>query len=266
MKPATHPLSLAIIAAIASSAMAQPALAQETEASSTTTLERIEVTGSRIKRSDLETSSPVFVIDRQAISDSGAATIGEFLQRTPAISGAGMNPQVNNGGGAGAATVDLRGLGQTRSLVLVDGKRWIPSVSNAAGAVDINTLPMAMIERVEILKDGASAIYGSDAIGGVVNFIMRRNFEGVEASARIAPVDGSAATVRSVDTYSVVDPCAELAYDDTFAAAPQLQITSVACPRFVEFVEAGITTGPELLATAEEHAASATEQSSAVAG
>jgi outer membrane receptor protein involved in Fe transport len=197
MKPATHPLSLAIIAAIASSAMAQPALAQETEASSTTTLERIEVTGSRIKRSDLETSSPVFVIDRQAISDSGAATIGEFLQRTPAISGAGMNPQVNNGGGAGAATVDLRGLGQTRSLVLVDGKRWIPSVSNAAGAVDINTLPMAMIERVEILKDGASAIYGSDAIGGVVNFIMRRNFEGVEASAFYGVSSrGDAATTR----------------------------------------------------------------------
>lgn len=183
MKPVIHPLSLAIVGAIASGLLVRPAFAQEAAPSTTTTLDRIEVTGSRIKRSDLETSSPVFVIDREAISNSGAATVGEFLQRTPSIAGAGMNPQVNNGGGAGAATVDLRGLGQTRSLVLVNGRRWIASVSNAAGAVDVNTIPMAMIERVEVLKDGASAIYGSDAIGGVVNFIMRRDFEGLEASA-----------------------------------------------------------------------------------
>ncbi len=148
-----------------------------------TTLDRIEVTGSRIKRADLETSSPVFVIDRQNIENSGAATVGEFLQRTPAIAGAATNPQVNNGGGAGAATVDLRGLGVNRSLVLVDGKRWIGTVSNANGAVDINSIPMTLIERVEVLKDGASAIYGSDAIGGVVNFILRRDFQGLEASA-----------------------------------------------------------------------------------
>jgi len=92
MKPATHPLCQAIAAAIVSGAMAQPVLAQETEASSTTTLERIEVTGSRIKRSDLETSSPVFVIDREAISNSGAATVGEFLQRTPSIAGGPSPP------------------------------------------------------------------------------------------------------------------------------------------------------------------------------
>lgn len=147
------------------------------------TLDTIEVTGSRIKRADLETSSPVFTIDRQTIENSGAATVGEFLQRSPAISGAATNPQVNNGGGAGAATVDLRGLGVNRTLVLVDGKRWIGTVSNANGAVDINSIPMGLIERVEILKDGASAIYGSDAIGGVVNFILRKNFDGLEASA-----------------------------------------------------------------------------------
>ena len=195
-RPKHSRLSHALGIAIAMAAIpALPVHAQEGE--ETTTLDRIEVTGSRIKRADMETSSPVFVIDRQAISDSGAATVGEFLQRTPAISGASMNPQVNNGGGAGAATVDLRGLGQTRSLVLVDGRRWIPSVINADGAVDINTIPMAMIERVEILKDGASAIYGSDAIGGVVNFILRRDFEGVEASAFYGVSSrGDATTVR----------------------------------------------------------------------
>ena len=148
-----------------------------------TTLDRIEVTGTRIRRADMETSSPVFTIDRQAIESSGAVTVGDFLQRTPAIAGAATNPQVNNGGGAGAATVDLRGLGVNRSLVLVDGRRWIGTVSNANGAVDINSIPMALIERVEVLKDGASAIYGSDAIGGVVNFILRKDFDGLEASA-----------------------------------------------------------------------------------
>ncbi len=174
------PMSAAVLALGATPAAAQDAPPQGEQA---TTLDRIEVTGSRIKRADLETSSPVFVIDRQNIENSGAATVGEFLQRTPAIAGAATNPQVNNGGGAGAATVDLRGLGVNRSLVLVDGKRWIGTVSNANGAVDINSIPMTLIERVEVLKDGASAIYGSDAIGGVVNFILRRDFEGLEASA-----------------------------------------------------------------------------------
>ncbi|WP_225764681.1 TonB-dependent receptor [Stenotrophomonas sp. Marseille-Q4652] len=173
-------MSTAVLALGATPAAAQDAPPQGEQA---TTLDRIEVTGSRIKRADLETSSPVFVIDRQNIENSGAATVGEFLQRTPAIAGAATNPQVNNGGGAGAATVDLRGLGVNRSLVLVDGKRWIGTVSNANGAVDINSIPMTLIERVEVLKDGASAIYGSDAIGGVVNFILRRDFQGLEASA-----------------------------------------------------------------------------------
>jgi iron complex outermembrane recepter protein len=158
------------------------AVAQES-GSETRTLDAIEVTGSRIKRADMETSSPVVMIDRQTIENSGAATVGEFLQRTPSISGAATNPQVNNGGGAGAATVDLRGLGVNRTLVLVDGRRWIGTTSNANGAVDVNSIPMGLIERVEILKGGASAIYGTDAIGGVVNFILRKNFDGLEASA-----------------------------------------------------------------------------------
>lgn len=157
------------------------ALAQENK--DATTLDRVEVTGSRIKRVDTETASPVFVIDREAIKNTGAVTIGEFLQRTPAIMGAATNPQVNNGGGAGAATVDLRGLGVNRSLVLVDGRRWIGTIANANGAVDVNSIPITLVERVEVLKDGASAIYGSDAMGGVVNFILRRSFDGVEVSA-----------------------------------------------------------------------------------
>ncbi len=187
IQPLSHAIRRALLplstAAVALGA-AGNVLAQDTPPKEeATNLDRIQVTGSRIKRADLETSSPVFTIDRQNIESSGAATVGEFLQRTPAIAGAATNPQVNNGGGAGAATVDLRGLGVNRSLVLVDGKRWIGTISNANGAVDVNSIPMALIERVEVLKDGASAIYGSDAIGGVVNFILRKDFEGVEASA-----------------------------------------------------------------------------------
>ncbi|TKS54952.1 TonB-dependent receptor [Luteimonas yindakuii] len=171
------------ISAVAAAVVPGAVLAQASgQSDQPTTLDRIEVTGTRIRRADMETSSPVFTIDRQSIESSGAVTVGDFLQRTPAISGAATNPQVNNGGGAGAATVDLRGLGVNRSLVLVDGRRWIGTVTNANGAVDINSIPMALIERVEVLKDGASAIYGSDAIGGVVNFILRKDFEGLEAS------------------------------------------------------------------------------------
>lgn len=195
------PISTAALAlGAAGSALAQDAAPK----SDATNLDRIEVTGSRIKRADLETSSPVFTIDRQSIESSGAATVGEFLQRTPAIAGAATNPQVNNGGGAGAATVDLRGLGVNRSLVLVDGKRWIGTISNANGAVDVNSIPMALIERVDVLKDGASAIYGSDAIGGVVNFILRKDFEGLEASAFYGISSrGDAATQRFDATFGL---------------------------------------------------------------
>jgi len=149
---------------------ADPAGAQEA-----TTLDRVEVTGSRIRRVDAETSSPVFTMEREQIEATGAVNIGDFLQETPAISGAATNPQVNNGGGTGAATVSLRGLGSERTLLLVNGRRMQTN--------DVNSIPINMVERVEVLKDGASAIYGSDAIGGVVNFILRKDFTGAIASA-----------------------------------------------------------------------------------
>jgi outer membrane receptor protein involved in Fe transport len=152
------------------------AIAQEaaTTADEPTTLDRIEVTGSRIRRVDAETASPVFTLERAQIEATGAVNIGDFLQETPAISGAATNPQVNNGGGTGAATVSLRGLGSQRTLLLVNGRRLQTN--------DVNSIPINMVERVEVLKDGASAIYGSDAIGGVVNFILRKDYEGASAS------------------------------------------------------------------------------------
>jgi outer membrane receptor protein involved in Fe transport len=158
-----------------SAAFAGQAYAQSTpEAEEAKTLDTIVVTGTRIRRVDTEGASPVFTIDAATIERTGAATIGDFLQDIPAISGAATNPSVNNGGGTGAATVSLRGLGDERTLTLLNGRRMVYN--------DINSIPMAAIARVEVLKDGASAIYGTDAIGGVVNFILKRDFDGGEIS------------------------------------------------------------------------------------
>jgi iron complex outermembrane recepter protein len=137
-------------------------------------LDTINITGTRIKRVDSETASPVFKIDKQAIEATGALTIGDFIQDVPSMAGAATNPSVNNGGGDGATTISLRGLKEVRTLILVNGRRIVTR--------DVNSIPMSMVERVEILKDGASAIYGSDAVGGVVNFILRKQMEGLSTT------------------------------------------------------------------------------------
>jgi len=149
------------------------AFAQDAE-KDTKTLESVVVTGSRIPRTQSEGASPVFKIDRATIEKTGALTIGDFIQEIPSIAGAATNPSVNNGGGDGASTVSLRGLGEQRTLILVNGRRIVTN--------DVNAIPMSMVQSVEVLKDGASAIYGSDAIGGVVNFILRKKFDGVETN------------------------------------------------------------------------------------
>jgi iron complex outermembrane recepter protein len=175
-------IRFALLAGLSAAFASPTVFAQEKEAKTAsgddaTTLEPVQVTGSRILRPvDSESASPVFVIDREAIEKTGAATIGEFIQETPAVSGAATNPQVNNGGGTGAATVSLRGLGSARTLLLVNGRRF--------NAGDVNAIPINAVERVEVLKDGASAIYGSDAIGGVVNFILRDDFSGLQFAAQ----------------------------------------------------------------------------------
>ena len=157
--------------------MSQPVLAQEDTAA--TEIGTVTVTGSRIRRVDQETASPVYTLDRNVIHESGVTTMGKLVQEVPQIAGAATNPQVNNGGGTGASHVELRGLDTERTLVLLNGRR-MGALTFEDGAVDINVIPMNMIERVEILKEGAGAIYGSDAIGGVVNFITRKDYEGAE--------------------------------------------------------------------------------------
>ncbi|SHH27537.1 TonB-dependent receptor [Ferrimonas marina] len=168
---------LGLLATTLGCATTGTAIAQETN------VERIEVTGSRIARADMETASPVTVIDASAIQNVGATSIDEVLQRITAASGAMTNPGINNGSG-GNARIDLRGLGANRTLVLINGRRAVGSGTGAASTVDLNTIPVAMVKRVEVLKDGASAVYGTDAVSGVVNIILKDEFEGVEFSAQ----------------------------------------------------------------------------------
>src|SRR5216684_3900050 len=142
--------------------------------------EEILVTGSRIRRKDLTTPAPVTVISRDQVVASGKVSIGDFLQSLPE-QGNAINTQVNNGGN-GATRVALRGLGPARTLVLLNGRRFVPGGNGANDSVDLNSIPVAAIERIEVLKDGASAVYGSDAIGGVINLITRKR-SGTEISA-----------------------------------------------------------------------------------
>ena len=143
--------------------------------------EIINVTGSRIKRRSIATPAPITVIGKDDILATGKATIAEVLQRLPVAANA-INVQFNNGGN-GASRVNLRSLGAARTLVLVNGRRFVPGGDGVNASVDLNSIPISIIERVELLKDGASAVYGSDAIAGVVNIITKRDYTGVEANA-----------------------------------------------------------------------------------
>jgi outer membrane receptor protein involved in Fe transport len=153
---------------------AAPALAQDAQDQSNQQLETITVTGSNIRRVDIETSNPVITIDRAAIQKTGKLTLGDLVQQLPAVTGPNVNPQVNNAGGTGGSSIGLRGLGSQRTLVLINGHRYLSG--------DPNAIPANMIERIEVLTDGASSVYGSDAVAGVVNFILRSDYQGAEFS------------------------------------------------------------------------------------
>jgi iron complex outermembrane recepter protein len=144
-------------------------------------VEEIVVTGSRIPRVELTTAAPVTVLNRTQIESSGRPSIGDILQSIPEQSNA-INTQFNNGGD-GSTRINLRGLGTARTLVLVNGRRFVAGGTGADISVDLNSIPTSAIQRIEILKDGASAVYGSDAISGVVNIITRKDFSGTELSA-----------------------------------------------------------------------------------
>lgn len=160
-----------------------PGQALDSEDSST-----IVVTGSRIGRQDFSSTSPLVTVDEALLQQSSTAAIEQNLNKLPQFTpaktptgGGDIQPTATNT--PGAATVSLRGLGANRNLVLLDGRRATPS--NAAGVVDINTIPSAAIERVEIISGGASATYGADAVAGVTNFILKKNFQGLELDGQV---------------------------------------------------------------------------------
>lgn len=176
-------LSLAV--SIAASALrAQAPAPAATGAAVTTTLEAFEVTGSRVKRLDYETVSPVITFTSSAIEEKGYATFGEFMQSLPFNNSTGVSEFTTGSFVTGAATINPRGLGSNRVLTLINGRRAIPyALTNSASGTpqtvfNFNSIPSAAIDRVEYLKDGASAIYGSDAITGVFNMILKKNYEG----------------------------------------------------------------------------------------
>ena len=156
--------------------VAMPTMAQDAQ--------RIEVTGSRIKRVDAEGANPVQVISRQEIERTGAQTINEVLQNIPGA-GAGLDDRFTNGFAPGGGSLNLRGLGLNSTLVLINGRRlptypFAQQVGTAQGFQDLNSIPLSAVDRIEVLKDGASAIYGADAVAGVVNIILRSDYKGLE--------------------------------------------------------------------------------------
>ncbi|MGM9482552.1 TonB-dependent receptor domain-containing protein [Roseateles sp. NT4] len=164
--------ALAMIGTLSAvSAMAQEATAEK--------LERIEITGSRIKSVGAESSSPITSVGKEDISIKQPVAVEELVRGLPAAYPA-IGPNVNNGSN-GTASIDLRGMGSNRTLVLINSKRIVPAT--LGGVVDTNTIPVSLLERVDLVTGGASAVYGADAVAGVVNFITKRNFSGVEATA-----------------------------------------------------------------------------------
>ncbi|MYM31678.1 TonB-dependent receptor [Duganella sp. CY15W] len=143
---------------------------------------RVEITGSRIKRVDAETASAVQVITAEDIARSGATTVTDVLRNLPAGNTGGYVTEGTPSQAFGSAGVSLRGLGAGSTLTLINGRRVAPFGFGSASFVDTNAIPVNAIERVEVLLDGASAIYGADAIGGVINIILRKNYEGLSAT------------------------------------------------------------------------------------
>ncbi|MBB4153613.1 iron complex outermembrane receptor protein [Sphingomonas jinjuensis] len=187
----------AMLASMPAYAQTTAAPADQTGAATADEGETVVVTGSRIRRDPLAQAAPLTTIDNADIARTGLSSIGDVLQRLPGSAG-GLNSRFNRSGnngnppdgggvGAGSAEIDLRYLGSRRTLVLLDGQRFIngTAASGVPGAVDLNAIPDSMVERIEVLRDGASTTYGSDAIAGVVNIITRKRQNGFLASAQV---------------------------------------------------------------------------------
>src|SRR6266478_4477754 len=191
----SNQIMLAVHGALAACCAATTALAQQAPAAASEQVQEVVVTGSRILQSVAQSTQPLSVISADQIEKTGLASVGDLLQQLT-TGGSALNAKFNSSGnfgyppdgggiGAGSAQVDLRNLDSKRTLVMVDGLRWVneSSASGVSGSADLNTIPLSIIDHIEVLEDGASSIYGSDAIAGVVNIITKKKIDGVEASA-----------------------------------------------------------------------------------
>ena len=192
-----------------SAVLAMPAMAQQTATTSDTdeaddqvkTLDRLTVTGSRIKRIEVEQALPITTVTREEIDQQGI-TSAEQLLMVLNVAGNGSDNLASNGGivhedqrgNNGVSGANLRGQGADATLVLLNGRR-VATHGLKGRAVDLNAIPFAAIERVEVLRDGASAVYGTDAIGGVINFITRRDFEGAQVSGFVDVTEAGGANI-----------------------------------------------------------------------
>ena len=183
MKLKSSQLRDAVVIALVAGATTATAQAQDA-----TNLDRIEVTGSRIRQVDTETAQPVMTISRDQIEKQGFKSVADILQNIPTAGSPAISrtSPLSSGEAVGGYYIDLRNLGANRTLILIDGRRL--GITND-GLQDVASIPSAMVERIEVLKDGASTIYGSDAIAGVVNIITRKDFEGAEANVYIGQWD-----------------------------------------------------------------------------
>jgi iron complex outermembrane receptor protein len=192
----TKSVRLALVYGAVATTLSAPAVfaADEDEAE----IEKIQVTGSAINRTHMEGALPVDVISKDQIAQSGVGSVPELMETLPSMQGIVTAGESVGGGGGGLSTASLRDLGDQYTLVLLNGRRM--ASADSGGTVDLNSIPISAIERVEILKDGASALYGSDAIAGVVNFILKKDVTETTVTARYDSIADSGASSFSITT------------------------------------------------------------------
>ncbi len=199
------------------------------------TVEEVVVTGSRIARKDLNSVGPMTIIGAPEIEATGVTSLEVLLQRLPSSAGFGGNQTsaywVSNGWGT--PQINLRGMGINRTLVLLNGRRIVAGGTGANTSVDLSMIPVSIIEQIEVLKDGASAIYGADAVAGVVNIITKKNFEGVEAAVKAgAAFEGDGEELQLDLTWGVTNERGSLMANISYQDADEVYMPDrVDCPR-----------------------------------
>ena len=186
-------VKFSLVAVLSLGLMPNTTFAQEADEDD---VEEVIVTGSKIKRSVFDSSKPLEIISDEAIERTGLNNIGDVLQNITSSDGTGIRPVTTaTNGGDGSNEISLRNLGAGRTLVLIDGRRW---VTNEFGSVNMQTIPQSIISRVEILKDGASSIYGSDAVAGVINIITKKELDGFQLRASAGEYDAGYGEQNSI--------------------------------------------------------------------